>query len=127
MAGFAMRTILGVTDVEVFFEEEGETWTFHWGSAGHVVTFFVPPGPREPGQLWYVVFQPSSRSAPVPHLLAIILSAVTALLTGGTLDDGDFPFERPKLDPEALLAQVLREAPLELETAIHLLRTGRLP
>ncbi|MEV0309808.1 hypothetical protein [Nonomuraea fuscirosea] len=125
MAGFAMRMILGGSNTDVLFVEKERSWTFHWGGAGHVDTFLAPPGADETDEDWYLSFQPSARSAAVPQLLVIVVSAVAALLTGGTLDDDEYSFDRTDLDPEALLSQVLRAAPLEPEAAVHLLRTGR--
>ncbi|SEH00443.1 hypothetical protein SAMN05444920_116178 [Nonomuraea solani] len=126
VAGFAMRTILDVSNVEISFVREDDAWRFHWGGAGQVVTFFVPPGRHEFAGHWYLSFAAGPGDERVAELLMIIMSAVTALLVGGTLDDDNSPFERPGLTPEALLAQVLRESPLEPEAAVHLLRAGRL-
>ncbi|NJP91931.1 hypothetical protein HCN51_21120 [Nonomuraea sp. FMUSA5-5] len=125
MAAFAMRTILGVPDGEIRFEERERSWRFHWGEGAHVATFFAPPTEFEVNGAWYLSFMPSARGMAVPYLLMIVVSASAALLTGGTLDDDNFPFSRTDLDPEILLAQVLREAPLPAEAAVHLLRTGQ--
>ncbi|MEV0826510.1 hypothetical protein [Nonomuraea rubra] len=127
VAGFAMRTILGVSNVEVIFEEGETDWTFHWGGGGHVVMFFTAPGEYGIDGPWYLNFNPGLRGRPVPELFMIVLAAVAALLTDGTLNDDNYPFERPDPTAEALLGEVLRESPLEAESAVHLLVTGRHP
>ncbi|TYB69896.1 hypothetical protein FXF51_07005 [Nonomuraea sp. PA05] len=127
VAGFAMRTILGVSNVEVIFEEGETDWTFHWGGAGHVIMFFTAPGEYGVDGPWYLNFNPGLRGRSVPELFMIVLAAVAALLSDGTLIDDNYPFQRADHTAEAMLAQVLRAAPLEVEPAIHLLVTGRLP
>ncbi|MGW3351446.1 hypothetical protein ACWDA3_49800 [Nonomuraea rubra] len=121
VAGFVMRTVLDVTNIEIQLDDEGDRWSFHWGGAGKVVAYVMPPGEQ-----WWVFFEPGTRE-PVPKLLMIILAAVGAVLSDGTLDDDNYPFERVGFTPEALLSQVLRESPLGAESAVHLLVTGRLP
>ncbi|UBU14154.1 hypothetical protein [Nonomuraea gerenzanensis] len=126
MTGFAMRSILDVSNVEVAFVDEDDLWRFHWGGAGQVAAFFLPSDRHEFAGQWYLSIEAGHGDEQVTELLMIVLSAVAALLTGGTLDDDNYPFERPDLTADALLSQALREAPLEPEAAVHLLVTGHL-
>ncbi|MGR6912724.1 hypothetical protein ACU635_00520 [[Actinomadura] parvosata] len=127
VAGFVMRTILEVSNVEVTFVDEDDLWRFHWGGAGQVAAFFVPADRHEFAGHRYLSIEAGRGDEQVTELLMIILSAVAALLTGGTLDDDNYPFERADLTADALLSQVLREAPLEAGEAVRLLVTGRRP
>lgn len=126
VTGFAMRTILGVSNIEVHLVEEEDAWTFHWGGAGHAVAFLVPPRMHEFAGQWFVSFQPGARGEPVPTLLVVVLAVCAALLTGGTILDEAHQFDRPDLSPDAVLGPALRASPLPSEAALHLLRTGRL-
>ncbi|MEV4069760.1 hypothetical protein ACGFJC_15835 [Nonomuraea fuscirosea] len=125
VAGFALRASLDVPDVELSLVEEDDVWRFRWGGAGQVVAFLTPPGRHEYAGHWYLTFEMAAGDEHVAELLMIVTSAVTALLTGGRLDTDNYVFEREDPAPEALLAQILRAAPLEPEAAVHLLRTGR--
>ncbi|WP_188195457.1 hypothetical protein [Nonomuraea sp. SYSU D8015] len=124
--GFVMRTILGVSNIEVeLVVEEEDTWTFHWGGAGQAAAFLVPPRMHEFAGQWFASFQPGTRGEPVPAMLMIVLAACAALLTGGTILDEAHQFERTDLTPDAVLGPALRMSPLSPEAALHLLRTGR--
>jgi hypothetical protein len=91
LAGWVMRAVLDVDDVEVALVEDDEfLWWVRWGTSVTAEVVEQPPGLYEFADRWSLTFTPRERGIDLSKLLAVILADVTAVLCDGFLrDEGD--------------------------------------
>jgi hypothetical protein len=88
LAGWVMRTVLDVEQVDaVLVENEERVWSVRWGTAVSAQVVELPPGVHEFGDRWSFSFAPGERGVDLSKLFAVVLADAAAVLGDGFLLD----------------------------------------
>jgi hypothetical protein len=123
VAGWVMRTVLNVEQVDVVVAEQDEhVWLARWGTSVSVQVVELAPGEYEFADRWSVSFAPGERGVDLSKLFAVVLADATAVLCDGFLLDEIGLVGGGQKTAGELMRVLLRRSPISESIALSVLK-----
>lgn len=88
LAGWVMRSTLGVSDVDaVIWEDDPRVWRARWGTSASVQVVELPPGQYDVLGRWNLGVEPFERGVDLGKIFAIVIADAAAVLGDGFIRD----------------------------------------